>query len=242
MQLLLDDRLAPITSEIGFLKADCSVAARAFMEWQTPIQQRRGVSLSRRPVSGSLEDVLQTLLPLTSVEARRYLFIPTASPWVAYLDNGHQGTDAMSAVSYLAKRIGCEGLRVVAVPDTIVSDWGDAPGRYGATMLELYGPHDTHFLNYVRSIGVANDGGKWVFTQGGNPLPFEDLSRYKVREVRRRFTFEDLRYYLEQLGLSAFDEYFYLPAPNNQAVLFDKTGPTAPGLIEYTLSEVQAGY
>lgn len=242
MRLLLDDRLAPITSEIGFLKVDCSVAAQAFIEWQAPIQRTRGVSVGKRLISGGLNEVLQTLLPLTSVERRRYLFVPTAGPWVAYFDNGHQGTDAMSTISYLARQIGCDGLRAVAVPDTIQDDSSRAKGRYGATILELYGPQDTDFLNYVRSVAVVNDGGAWTFTQSGGPLPFEDVGRYKIREIKRRFTFDVLHDYLKQLGLSPFDEGFYLPDFNNQAVLFDKTGPTAFGLKEYTLSEARAGY
>ncbi|MGB9180917.1 MAG: hypothetical protein WCB68_16920 [Pyrinomonadaceae bacterium] len=242
MQLLFDDRLAPLTSEIGFLKADCTVAAQAFVEWQRPIQQARGVTLREQSVVGHLEDVLQRLLPLTSIERRRFLFIPTASQWVAYVDSGYRGTDAMSAVSYLAKRIGCSGLRLVAVPDTIQDESTLARGRYGATILEIYGPEDTDFLNYVRSLSVVNDGGKWTFDQGGTPLPFEDIERYRIRDIKRRFDFNILQDYLKELGLSPFDEEFYLPASNNKAVLIEKVGPVASGLKEFTLSEARINY
>ena len=119
MRLLLNDCLAPITSEIGLIETDHHSAAREFLEWQRTIHEGRGLSLVNRSVSGTVEEVLLTLLPLTSIEARRYLFVPTASPWTAYFDNGWRGTDAVSAMSYLAGRISCRGLRVVAIPDAV---------------------------------------------------------------------------------------------------------------------------
>lgn len=242
MRLLFDDRLAPITSEIGFVEADCSLATEAFVNWQSPIQKARGVSVTRRQVSGCLEDVLQALLPLTAVERRRFLFVPTASPWVAYFDNGYRGTDAMSVVSYLAKLIKCRGLRVVAVPDTVQGESASARGRYGATILEVYGPHDTEFLNYIRSISVANDGGRWGFHQAGTPLPFEDTTRYEAPRTRQRFTLDLLEGYLKELGLSPFDEDFYLPASDPCAEFIEKKGPVAPDLKEYTLAQARANF
>src|SRR6188768_3186725 len=103
MQLLFNDQVAPITSEIGFLETDARSAAQGFIEWQTPIQRNRDVSLRQSVVKGSLREVLDHLLPLTSVERRKFLFVPTVSRWSAYFDNGFQGADAASVVSYLAK-------------------------------------------------------------------------------------------------------------------------------------------
>ncbi len=131
--LLLDDRWAPITSEMGFLEADAEHAARAFAAWQAGLLAPRGIAVEVRPVSGTLEQSLSALLPLTSPETRRHLFIPTRSPWTAYVENGWGGTDAASAMAYMARTLGCRGLRVVAVPNTLPqgqrSLWGrDARG------------------------------------------------------------------------------------------------------------------
>jgi len=238
MQLLLDDRLAPITKEIGFLEAECAVAVRTFTDWLEALQRDRGVSLTTRAVSGCLDEVLQTLLPLTSLDRRRFLFVPTASPWVAYFDNSYRGTDATGVMAYLARLIGCRGLRIVAVPNTIRGTGMAQTGRYGAVMLELYGPHDTDWLNYVRTIAAANDGGRWVFQQSGTPFPFEDIERYNARRVKDRFTFEMLQQYAQELGLAPFDESFYLPPSDNTAMLVEKQGPTVQNLREYTLADV----
>lgn len=85
--LLLDDRWAPVTSELGFLEARAEYTARAFADWQAGLLASDGVTVQVRPVTGSLEQVLSALLPLTDSETQRHLFIPTRSCWTGYLDN-----------------------------------------------------------------------------------------------------------------------------------------------------------
>jgi hypothetical protein len=235
--LLLDDRWAPITSEMGFLETDAEHAARAFAAWQAGLLAPRGIAVEVRSVSGTLEQALSALLPLTSPETRRDLFMSTRSSWTAYVENGWGGTDAASAMGYMARTLGCRGMRVVAVPHTLRKD----KGRYGAVMFELYGPRQTHWLNHVRTIYASNDGGRWVFGQSGEPFPFEKLERYQARKVRDRFTFDMLEEYLHHLGLSPFQEDFYLPegAP---AWLVEKTGTFVPAQKEYTLAQARESF
>jgi hypothetical protein len=232
--LLLDDRWAPITSEMGFLETDAEHAARAYAAWQAGLLAPRGIAVEVRTVSGTLEQTLSALLPLTSPESRRDLFIPTRSSWTAYVENGWGGTDAASVMGYMAEALGCRGMRVVAVPHTLRKD----KGRYGAVIFELYGPRQTHWLNYVRTLYASNDGGHWVFGQSGEPFPFEKVERYQARKVRDRFTFDMLKEYLHHLGLSPFQEDFYLPegAP---AWLVEKTGHFVPAQKEYTLAQAR---
>ncbi len=235
--LLLEDRWAPVTSEMGFLETDAEHAARAFAAWQAGLLAPRGLAVEVRPVSGPLEQALSALLPLTSPEPRRHLFLPTRSPWTAYVENARGGTDAMSAMRYMVRTLGCRGLRVVAVPHTLRKD----KGRYGAVALALYGPHQTAWLNYVRAVSALNDGGRWVFDQFGEPFPFEKLERYQARRVRDRFTIDMLKEYLFHLGLSPFEEDFYLPegAP---AWLVEKTGTFVPAQKEYTLAQAREDF
>ena len=237
MNLLLHDRFAPITSTIGFIELDLQNAVAGFVRWQAPIQAPRGVTLTTRPIDGDLPSALSALPPLTSVEARRFLFVPTTGAWVAFLDNGHRGTDATGPMAYLARTLGCRALRVVAVPHHEPRRDGDRwRGRYGATILDLFGPEVKNHSNTIRSITMMNDGGKWTFDELGAPLPFEDREAYKARRVRDRFPLVLRARYLEHLGLEPFDEQFYSP----QAVLVEKHGPCAPALQEYSLEEVRA--
>lgn len=232
--LLLDDRWAPVTSEMGFLETDAEHAARAFVSWREGLLAPRGMTVQMRPVSGPLESVLSTLLPLSTPESLRELLIPTRSTWTAYLDNAPRGTDAASPMAYMARTLGCRGLRVVAIPNT----YRKGTGRYGAVMFEVYGPHQTSWINTVRALGATNDGGRWVFDQFGEPFPFERVEQYQARRVQDRFTFDMLKDYLHHLGLSPFEEDFYLPdgAP---AWLVERKGPVLPNQKEYTLAQVR---
>jgi hypothetical protein len=140
-------------------------------------------------------------------------------------------------MSYMAEAISCRGLRVVAVPHTLRK----RKGRYGAVMLEVYGPHPTAWINTVRAVSASDDGGHWVFDECGEPFPFEKVEQYRQRRVRDRFTFDMLREYLQHLGLSAFEESFYLPE-GTSAWLVEKTGPVISTQEEFTLAQARADF
>jgi hypothetical protein len=234
--LLLEDRWAPVTEEMGFLELGAEQAAQAFAHWHKGLEISRGFTIEVLPVTGTLEQVLSRLLPLSGGETQRRLFIPTRSAWTAYVSNQWTGTDAASPISYMARWLSIRGLRVVAVPHTLRGN----QGRYGAVMLGVYGPEQPGKIsNTVRALGASNDGGRWVFDQSGEPFPFEQVEKYQARRVRDRFTFEMLKDYLRHLGLAPFEEDFYMP-PGSCAWLIQKTGPFAPGHKEYTLEEARA--
>ena len=225
---LFSGKFAPITDTIGFLRCDLETAVKAFLDWQGDIQSKRGVSLVDTRLSGSFMSDMNHLLPLTSVERRRYLFIPTKSNWTAFLDNGHQGTDAFSHISYLAEKLSCDAVRTTYIPE----GYDD---RYPATILEIFGPDKTDFLNSVRSISAAFYGAKWAFSAEGRVQPFEDVQRYSDRVLKKRFTGEMLEAYLNYLEIAAFDESFYSPK-GERAILVSKTGPIAPAAREFALA------
>ncbi|WP_224363520.1 hypothetical protein [Hyalangium versicolor] len=234
--LLLEDRWAPVTEEIGFLEVGAEQAAQTFATWQRGLVTSRDFTIELLPISGTLEQVLSRLLPLSGGENQRYLFIPTRSTWAAYVENQWTGTDAASPMSVMARKLSIRCLRVVAVPHTLRGD----RGRYGSVMLDVFGPQQPgKSLNYVRSIYAANDGGRWTFGHSGEPFPFEQVEQYQARRVRDRFTFEMLKDYLLHLGLSSFEEDFYMP-PGLSAWLIQKTGPSTTAGREYTLEEARA--
>lgn len=242
MQLLFNDKLAPITKEIGFIEASPQEATKAFLNWQRPLIEPRDMRLSQRTISGSLESILKSLMPLTDLEALRYLFIPTADPrWTAFFDNDWRGTNA-DTVGMIAQHLQSRGLRVVAVPNTIQGHTKGSKGRYGAIILTVYGPTDNPVHNGIRSISVVNDGGRWSFDQYGEPFPFEQTSKYSERYKKNRFTFEMLKDYLKEMSLFPFDEDFYIPSSNNEAILVEKKGRLHPGIKKYSLEEARAHY
>lgn len=232
MNLLLDGAYLPATGEVGFLECDVRSAVKAFLAWQNPIQGSRGVSLLANQVDGGLPEALEKLFPLTSVEARRFLFSSTESKWTAYFDNSWPSPEIATPISYLSRTIGCRGVRVACVPNTVTKDTQDGKGQYGALIFELFGPNATDFLNRERSIYLVNDGGRWTFGADGVAQDFEDTGSYSARKATDRFSFALLKNYLEKLGIASFDASFY---KTEEAWLISKNGPQAKLLKEYSL-------
>lgn len=206
----------PTTQEIGFLETDLETVVTGFVAWLTRLGQKPN---QRSIVGGGLHEGLHELLPLTVADRRRFVFFKVSQAWTAFFDNGARGTDAASKGPYLARTLGCRGLRVVSAPDD--------NRTYGACILEVYGPEPTDSLNYIRTVGVANDGGRWRFHTSGAPFSFEDLSAYKRRRIRDRFTHEMLANYLDALGVSAFS-----PGSYTEPVLVER-GDAEPSNIEH---------
>jgi hypothetical protein len=143
-------------------------------------------------------------------------------------------------MAVMARTLRIRGLRVTAIPDSLgTTAIGPKQGRYGAVILEVYGPENIGYRNTLRYLSVVNDGGRWVFDVGGVQLPFERPEAYLARKVRDRFTFDLLRDYLAHLGVRAFEEAFYAPAEKPPSLLVERHGPTAPGAGEATLEDVR---
>ncbi len=126
-------------------------------------------------------------------------------------------------------------LRFVAVEDTIKSK-SVKEGRYGALILKLYGPEETHSLHHIRTISLANDGGKWRFDLIGTLQPFENEGYYKAKRLRDRFTKQILDEYLNKMGLNPFSEDFY---DTSSAILIKHNGPVPDIVREFTLAQAQ---
>lgn len=237
MRLLLDDRFAPITSTMAFLELGVDEAVRAFVERQVQVESWRRVTLGSRPiVAQSLEEALTELLPLTNVECKRYLFVPTKSRWTAFFENDVNGTDAFSTIGYLVGRTGARGLRLTTVPHTLRSDGG----RHGAAIFELYAAGEE--LNVQRVVSASNDGGRWRFDEAGEELDFEEVESYRQeRKIRNKLTAEMLQRYAKHLGLEPFDDRFFLPE-GEAAILIEKYGDICTDSEEFSLEEARTGY
>jgi hypothetical protein len=65
--------------------------------------------------------------------------------------------------------------------------------------------------------------------------------KIQAKRVRDRFTFDMLKEILHHLGLSPFDEDFYLPG-GAPAWLTKRKGPVLPTQTEYTLAQAREGF
>jgi hypothetical protein len=240
VRLLLADRFAPTTNEIGFLECGRERVVSFFVGWQNSVVlAATGRTAVAREVPGGLETALAELLPLTTPRPVRHLFVPTQNGWTAYFNNFRRGTDS-SSTRYMARSLACRGLRIVATPHTTRKQGAEHRGRWGATILEIYAPREVKIHNTLRSIYAANDGGRWVFGADGEVQPFENVAAYAQARIRDRFTPEMLRDYSEALGVRPFDDSFYMP--EGAATLVEETGRMPSRHTTYTLADEQAKF
>lgn len=220
------DQWHPVTSDMGLVNASPSriTGSNAFAS---------AFEVTGEATSG-LEAAL-SLLPPLSAARKRGLFVPTRAGWTAYFASGIQGSDPFPVVSHLARELRVVGMRICSTARS---------SRYAANIWEVYAPDElggTPPLGYRRSIASANDGGRWIFEQSGEPYPFEEVGAYSSPSKRDRFTRVQMQRYLDKFGLRPFDESFYDVASSSPAVLVTRIAnwePTPPG---FTLAEVCDG-
>ena len=207
MPFLLDNRLAPLTSSWGFLRAPLDTVVRSYVRWQHLILHT--VRATRMTLG--LEDVLRRLEPL-DFAGSRVLFQSTQSDWTAVFGNSIGGRPP---VAYMSERLSCRGLDCVAFPNTITraNRGANARGVWGAVELTLYAPRSTDasspVSNRERCIRVSNDVSGWQFYSHGTPQPYEEATQYALKRTADRFTTEMLERYGRALGLELFDPGFY---------------------------------
>lgn len=225
----MSERFAPITSSVGFLEVSLDDAVEAVEAWRRSLYPAVSVSRQRDGFPGALG----RLEPLTGGARPRELLVAAGS-WTAYFDSSLRGTDAVSAVGHLTRKLQCQGLAVDVVPHTVGAT-GVREGRMGAVQFELFGPLDTDVLNYVRTVSVVFDGSRWQFNATGTEQTFEEVDAYQGRRVRDRFTSAMLKRYCQALGIEVFDPGVYGP----DAVLVESTVPMAPDGLVMTLQQAQ---
>lgn len=219
----------PVTSDFGLIRAPLQRVVSDYESWRGS----DGTKHLRTEIASSLSDALESLLPLAMSKMRR-LFIPTRSDWVVFFQNGIAGSDPFLPMSNLALRMGVLAMRVCCTPKS---------ERYPATIWEVYAPESQGGcppLGDRRSIVAMNDGGRWIFSESGEPYPFEHIERYSAWRKRDRFTREMLRDYLRHFGIELFaDEFLHVDAGSPAVRLQQVTNVWhAP---EYTLEQVVAG-
>jgi hypothetical protein len=201
---LLSEWFAPITESFGFLEVPLDDAVVALSRWRESLYT--GVVVTR--LQTGFPAALHALEPLTDQRPRELLV--AAGRWTAYFDNLPNGTDPVSAVGKLSRDLKCQAVLATSIPDT-ESVAGVRPGRSGQVGWSLLGPIQTDFINYVRSVSVTFDGGRWRFDAHGTVQGFEETDAYRARRIRDRFNSTMLQNYCREMGIDVFNPNFYGP-------------------------------
>lgn len=199
---LWNDRFAPITWSIGFLRIPLSEAVEGLASWRRRLHGSVNVTSYE---SGLLENI-RRLEPITSAITLPELVVATENPeWTAFFDNGHGGPDQVSRISYL-----CGTLQVFAVDSNPhIPPGQEMRENHGALQFQMFGALSTDFLNYVRVVSLVRDGSHYHFTLTGTTQEFEQFDAYESRRVADRFTPKMLVSYCSALGLKPWDDSFY---------------------------------
>lgn len=231
MKYLLDNKLAPLTFRWGFLEMPFEQTVGAVRQWRSTV----GIPTSLRPTSGILAEMLPALAPLT-LPPRRELLVPTQSPWTAYFDNSTLGGDPLPPIGHLSSSCRCRGLGVSCKPQIRALSAASQEGAAAEVSFTLFSPHQTDWLNVLRSIELVRDRGRWRFLAKGTPQPFESLDEYGTKDRKERFTPAMLERYCAALGVRLFDPDFYLP----RGMLVEMLLPLGAKAPQRTLEEARA--
>jgi hypothetical protein len=217
------EKWGPVTDDFALVNAPVREAVAAYGAWMTRLNWRYAI----REVSAGIDEAFEALAPL-SASMNHKLFISAGPGWTAFFQNGLLGSDPTAGGCQLSKELDCVGVRVCATPDDDI---------YPAVMWQVWAPPRLggNEWHYRRDVGAANDGGRWVFHESGDPYPFEERDRYKALRKRDRFTKDMLRHYLKASAVDPFAEGVLTVGVGSPAVLLetDERWATPPEKLSY---------
>jgi hypothetical protein len=203
------------------------------MDWKGALLRAAGYHLRQLQMSGELEDILQSLEPLSMPQAERYLLIQCENGWTAYFDNHRIGTDLGGPLTVLSERAACDAVRICEQGVTRK----DGTRRSDAVIFELRRVVSGKSIT-ARAVELVKEG-TWGWFTYGTPLSFEDVERYSEKRVADRFTLEMLERYANALGIKPFAPEFYLSRSPGNVHVVQVTNVEDPRQTRSTLREVQ---
>jgi hypothetical protein len=216
----------PVTHDFGLIRLDVGTV----VPMRTKQYEDSGQTVSTDWLSGSLGECFSLLEPLSPAPTKE-LFLSAGAGWTVYYSNGARGSDPFLPMHKLSRALGVTALRACATR---------AGAKYAAVILEVYDTPQAGGNKYGRrrSIAAANDGGRWVFEQSGEPFDFEDTACYGARKKADRFTREMLLSYLDALGAPRLTDETLQPGGQCKGALLKR--PDHAHLPKYSLEEAKA--
>ncbi len=119
----------------------------------------------------------------------------------------------------LSKKMDTRTLYSLNWPNTIHRlESGKWTGSWGAVQLFVFDGSDLP----ARVIAATNDSGRWVFHNHGKPFHFEELERYSLRKIRKRFDEALLLRYLDALGANGYEDRFWNVDPHHPVYMIER--------------------
>lgn len=236
---LLDGRWQPMTGRLAFFEAPPEQCVQAWLSVRGAYLERTtGCRPAVTEVRGDVEELLSQLLPLVTISARRSMFVPIAGdgPYrcCLFTDAAYAHND--SARGWLQQ----SGIGSAEIISTAGDPRDPDEPEFHARMLRILkaASSDVTEDQLFRTVGIRMTGvRRWAFDDVGQPLPFEDVARYRRRRTVDRFSAETLVEYCAALALRPFDEDFY--ATDRRALVVEPTNPPYAGTRLLSLEDVR---
>jgi hypothetical protein len=208
MRFLFNGKYAPITDGMAFIDAPINEIVIAYYQWVkeylTP-KERYQVEYK-----GNFENLLQKSLPFGY--PWKDIFFETNSKWTGFYQN--IGRTEIGHASVVGKYANAQ----VIGAEAWTSKYKRVVNGWGGGAFYLFKGRDL-----LRHMMLSDQDG-WEFDNYGEPLPFEDVEKYKEKFARNRFTPEMLDKYLKEFGIDFFNEDFYMP-PGSKAYIIEQVRP-----------------
>lgn len=209
--LLLSGRWAPVTDCVLFVRATPDRAIDGLLQsyFAKEVLARSGKPLARSSLSAlTLEQVLNSLLPLEAPIERRRLFVPTRNPeWCAVFGSFLRGMDPNGLMWDLSRA----GHSSVAIVEAVHAPNRKPHATYGVrqiSMAEVVRPGES--ITHVLGVRAASSR-RWEVDRGLTEFPGGDVWDPGAVRIQDRFTHDHLVQMALRLGLHPFDEDFYVP-------------------------------
>lgn len=218
---------APVTFRGYLVQANIPLCAEAIISeykrryiefehvWHLPIPTLRlqtGIT--------ELAQGLKSLYPLTKPPTR-YLVVSTeAAGWTAVFNNNSYDEN-QEFMAGLNRIVGGRVVYYFSVEHTLKKVRSNRyVGQWGGYALYIF---DTgRPMEPDRVISCIKENGGWKFDQCGEPLPFEDINRYRLPIKRDRFDGQLLRDYLKAMGFCPYDVSFFRVSDTHPAILVER--------------------
>jgi hypothetical protein len=167
-----------------------------------------GVQIRERPrCATSLASALELLDPLVDHHppTRIVVLSTRRDGWSAVWTNGADCAAWSGAAGRMTSDLNTQAVYYRRIPHTLVPARAGKPTGVGGMVTFKI----TRNGKKERLVELGFDAGRWVFTEQGTPLPFEQTSRYRLPRKAERFDGELLVEYLGALGLRPFDDDFF---------------------------------
>ena len=207
MRFPFDNKFAPFTDSVAFIKCSVAIALEKYLEWVNNRGNTIYSSITYKSYSNKFSEMIELMLPFNHPE--KVCIFECANGWTGYIEN--RSVTETGRIRQIASRIDKEK------ESLIVKVWANSGGKkvngWGGGGFTV-----NKGVDLIRLL-MLSDQDKWELDFYGEPLSFEETETYKERFVKNKFTPEMLKRYLLHFDIDFFNDDFYMPTGSKAYII-----------------------